>query len=79
MNCIHRCLTGRVDKRTLEKYQNEAREKSHESWYWAWLLDTNEEERDKLKKSILLFLMHLVMDVSLQIWLLVQHKLMLLY
>jgi peptide chain release factor subunit 3 len=49
MNCIHRCLTGRVDKRTLEKYQNEAREKSHESWYWAWLLDTNEEERDKGK------------------------------
>jgi uncharacterized protein YlaI len=24
-NCIRRYLTGRVDKRTLEKYQNEAR------------------------------------------------------
>jgi sulfate adenylyltransferase subunit 1 (EFTu-like GTPase family) len=38
-----------VDKRTLEKYQNEAREKSRESWYLSWALDTNEEERDKGK------------------------------
>ncbi|CAF1029022.1 unnamed protein product [Rotaria magnacalcarata] len=42
-------LTGQVDKRTLEKYQNEAREKSRESWYLSWALDTNEEERDKGK------------------------------
>ena len=33
----------------LEKYQNEARERSCESWCLAWLLDTNEEERDKGK------------------------------
>ncbi|CAF3904938.1 unnamed protein product [Rotaria sp. Silwood1] len=38
-----------VDKRTLEKYQNEAREKSRESWYLSWALDTNEEEREKRK------------------------------
>ena len=38
-----------MDKRTLEKYQNEAREKSRESWYLSWALDTNEEEREKGK------------------------------
>ncbi|CAF0907390.1 unnamed protein product [Didymodactylos carnosus] len=42
-------LMGRVDKRTLEKYQTEAQEKNRESWYMAWILDTNEEERDKGK------------------------------
>lgn len=36
-------LTGMVDKRTLEKYEREAREKSRESWYYAWALDTNQE------------------------------------
>lgn len=40
-------LTGMVDKRTLEKYEREAREKSRESWYLSWALDTNQEERDK--------------------------------
>lgn len=38
-----------VDKRTLEKYEREAREKSRESWYLSWALDTNQEERDKGK------------------------------
>ncbi|KAL1498007.1 hypothetical protein ABEB36_008871 [Hypothenemus hampei] len=42
-------LTGMVDKRTLEKYQREAYEKSRESWYLSWALDTNQEERDKGK------------------------------
>ncbi|CAF1046768.1 unnamed protein product [Adineta steineri] len=42
-------LTGQVDKRTLEKYQTEAREQSRESWYLSWALDTNEEERAKGK------------------------------
>nr|XP_029727334.1 eukaryotic peptide chain release factor GTP-binding subunit ERF3A isoform X1 [Aedes albopictus] len=42
-------LTGMVDKRTLEKYEREAREKSRESWYLSWALDTNQEERDKGK------------------------------
>ncbi|CAF0929208.1 unnamed protein product [Rotaria sordida] len=42
-------LTGQVDKRTLEKYQNEAREKSRESWYLSWALATNEDEREKGK------------------------------
>ncbi|KAI5651866.1 elongation factor tu GTP binding domain-containing protein [Phthorimaea operculella] len=42
-------LTGMVDKRTLDKYEREAREKSRESWYLSWALDTNQEERDKGK------------------------------
>lgn len=42
-------LTGMVDKRTLEKYEKEAREKNRESWYLSWALDTNLEERDKGK------------------------------
>ena len=42
-------LTGMVDKRTLEKYEKEAREKNRESWYLSWALDTNQEERDKGK------------------------------
>jgi len=42
-------LTGMVDRRTLDKYEREAREKSRESWYYAWALDTNQEERDKGK------------------------------
>ncbi len=36
-------LTGMVDKRTLEKYEREAREKNRESWYLSWALDTNQE------------------------------------
>lgn len=36
-------LTGMVDKRTLDKYEREAREKSRESWYLSWALDTNQE------------------------------------
>nr|XP_014335764.1 PREDICTED: LOW QUALITY PROTEIN: eukaryotic peptide chain release factor GTP-binding subunit ERF3B [Bos mutus] len=39
-------LTGMVDKRTLEKYEREAKEKNRESWYLSWALDTNQEERD---------------------------------
>ena len=43
-----RFLTGQVDKRTLEKYEKEAKEKGRESWYLSWSLDTNPEERDKV-------------------------------
>lgn len=46
-------LTGMVDKRTLEKYEREAREKSRESWYLSWALDTNQEG-----KSASLFYVH---------------------
>ena len=36
-----------VDKRTLEKYEREAKEKNRESWYLSWALDTGDEERNK--------------------------------
>jgi len=42
-------LTGQVDKRTLEKYEREAKEKNRETWYLSWALDTNMEERQKGK------------------------------
>lgn len=42
-------VTGMVDKRTLEKYEKEAKEKNRETWYLSWALDTNTEERDKGK------------------------------
>jgi len=38
-----------VDKRTLEKYEKEAKEKGRDTWYFSWALDTNPEERDKGK------------------------------
>jgi len=40
-------LTGMVDQRLIEKYTNLAVEKNRESWYLAYLLDTNDEERLK--------------------------------
>ena len=30
--CLFRYLTGQVDKRTLEKYEREAKEKNRETW-----------------------------------------------
>ncbi|KAJ3196099.1 translation termination factor GTPase eRF3, partial [Irineochytrium annulatum] len=42
-------LTGMVDKRTLEKYEKEAKEQGRESWYLSWALDLNQEERAKGK------------------------------
>ncbi|VFQ67780.1 unnamed protein product [Cuscuta campestris] len=40
-------LSGQVDDRTIQKYEKEAKDKSRESWYMAYIMDTNEEERDK--------------------------------
>jgi hypothetical protein len=45
-------LTGMVDKRTLEKYEREAKEKSRETWYLSWALDTN-QEGETTEKDIL--------------------------
>ncbi|GBG87455.1 hypothetical protein CBR_g45513 [Chara braunii] len=42
-------LTGAVDDRTIQKYEREAKEKSRESWYMSYIMDTNEEERAKGK------------------------------
>lgn len=41
-------LTGMVDKRTLDKYEKEAKERSRESWYLSWALDTNQEGKSPL-------------------------------
>eukprot|EP00592_Proboscia_alata_P014332 CAMPEP_0194393066 /NCGR_PEP_ID=MMETSP0174-20130528/123087_1 /TAXON_ID=216777 /ORGANISM="Proboscia alata, Strain PI-D3" /LENGTH=589 /DNA_ID=CAMNT_0039188701 /DNA_START=41 /DNA_END=1810 /DNA_ORIENTATION=- len=42
-------LTDNVDKRTIEKYEKEAKDLNRESWFLAFIMDTNEEERAKGK------------------------------
>ncbi|KAJ7638785.1 eukaryotic polypeptide chain release factor 3 [Roridomyces roridus] len=42
-------LTGMVDKRTMEKYEREAKEAGRESWYLSWALDSTPQERAKGK------------------------------
>ena len=42
-------LTGGVDERTIQKYEKEAKDKNRESWYMAYIMDTNDEERAKGK------------------------------
>lgn len=42
-------LTDYVDKRTIEKYEREAKSRNRESWFLAFIMDTNEEERAKGK------------------------------
>mmetsp|Transcript_35165 Transcript_35165/g.104971 ORF Transcript_35165/g.104971 Transcript_35165/m.104971 type:complete len:607 (-) Transcript_35165:682-2502(-) len=42
-------ITGNVDKRTIERYEREAKERNRESWFLAFIMDTNEEERAKGK------------------------------
>ena len=38
-----------MDDRTIQKYEAEAKDKNRESWYMAYIMDTNEEERAKGK------------------------------
>lgn len=42
-------ITGMVDKRTMEKYEKEAKEAGRESWYLSWALDSTPQERAKGK------------------------------
>lgn len=42
-------LTEMVDKRTMEKYEREAKEAGRESWYLSWALDSTPQERNKGK------------------------------
>lgn len=42
-------LTDNVDKRTIERYEREAKDRNRESWFLAFIMDTNEEERAKGK------------------------------
>lgn len=39
-------LTGSVDKRTIEKYEREAKDAGRQGWYLSWVMDTNKEERN---------------------------------
>lgn len=41
-------ITGMVDQRLIEKYEKEAVEKNRSSWFLAYILDTNDEERAKV-------------------------------
>lgn len=38
-------LTGAVDKRTVDKYEREAKDAGRQGWYLSWVMDTNKEER----------------------------------
>lgn len=40
-------ITGMVSKRTLERYETEAKELGRESWYLSWALDSTTQERSK--------------------------------
>eukprot|EP00921_Rhytidocystis_pertsovi_P009023 GHVQ01014601.1.p1 GENE.GHVQ01014601.1~~GHVQ01014601.1.p1 ORF type:complete len:361 (+),score=28.03 GHVQ01014601.1:1858-2940(+) len=42
-------LSGQVDERTMEKYEKDAKDKNRESWFLAFIMDINEEERAKGK------------------------------
>ncbi|KAI0043131.1 hypothetical protein FA95DRAFT_1563609 [Auriscalpium vulgare] len=42
-------LSGMVDKRTMEKYEKEAKEAGRETWYLSWALDSTPQERLKGK------------------------------
>ncbi len=42
-------MMGVVDQRTIMKYKEEAKEKNRESWWLAYVMDVNEEEKAKGK------------------------------
>ena len=42
-------LMGIIDQRTIQKYKEEAKEKGRDSWWLAYVMDINEEEKAKGK------------------------------
>lgn len=42
-------LMGKVDQRTVERFEREAKQRNRESWFLAFIMDTSEEERAKGK------------------------------
>ncbi|KAG7378236.1 hypothetical protein PHYPSEUDO_010390 [Phytophthora pseudosyringae] len=42
-------LMDQVDKRTIERYEREAKQRNRDSWFLAYIMDTGEEERAKGK------------------------------
>jgi peptide chain release factor subunit 3 len=41
--------SGKVDQNELRKFEQEAKEKHRDTWYLAYIMDINEEERQKGK------------------------------
>lgn len=42
-------MTGMVDKRTIDKFKQEAKEKNRDSWWLAYVMDISEDEKAKGK------------------------------
>lgn len=42
-------LMGVIDSRTIEKYKKEAKDKGRDSWWLAYVMDVNEDEKAKGK------------------------------
>lgn len=42
-------LSGVIDQRTIEKYKKEAKDKGRDSWWLAYCMDVNEDEKAKGK------------------------------
>ena len=54
-------LCGMVDKRTMEKYEREAKEAGRESWYLSWALDSTPQERAKVGSRPCLAVLHQIL------------------
>ena len=42
-------IVGKVDQRTIERFEREAKQRNRESWFLAFIMVTSEEERGKGK------------------------------
>jgi len=42
-------MSGMVDERTIEKFKQEAKEKNRDSWWLAYVMDINDDEKSKGK------------------------------
>jgi peptide chain release factor subunit 3 len=41
--------TGQIDERTIDKYKREAKTNNRESWFMAYIMDINDEEKERGK------------------------------
>lgn len=57
-------LTGMVDKRTMEKYERDAKEAGRESWYLSWALDSTPQERAKVSQHRLINLYPITKSIA---------------
>lgn len=49
LHCTFRLLTGQVDARTLQKYEQEAKENNRESWVFAYIMGMVKTKKNKKK------------------------------